>query len=100
MLAEPLWAEWKVAGGDALGLVLAATDTPTLQRMLAEHGGDFGVLTNPADVATQALDNLDKGPTWSFGVSDPNGPSPLGQLRRREAVELLSAGTRALYSTS
>jgi NAD(P)-dependent dehydrogenase (short-subunit alcohol dehydrogenase family) len=97
VLAEALWAEWKDHGVDVLGLVLGATDTPSLRRLMDEHGGDLGALADPADVALAGLDHLRDGPTWSFGLPEPTGPTPLGTLSRRQAVELLSEGTAAMY---
>jgi short-subunit dehydrogenase len=97
VLAEALWAEWRDRGVDVLALVLGATDTPALRRLMDEHGGDFGELADPADVALVGLDHLDQGPTWSFGMPDPTGPSPLGGLSRRQAVEALSAGASAMF---
>jgi short-subunit dehydrogenase len=97
VLAEALWAEWRERGVDVLALVLGATDTPSLRRLLAEHGGDFGDLALPADVARTALDHLGDGPTFSYGMPDPAGPSPLGGLPRRQAVDLLSAGSAAMH---
>ena len=64
---------------------------------MAEHGGDFGELADPVDVAVVGLDHLGDGPTWNFGMPDPTGPSPLGGLTRRQAVEALSAGASAMY---
>ncbi len=98
VLAEGLWAEWSPQGVDVLGLVLTATDTPALRRTLDELGGDLGALASPHDVAVAGLDHLGDGPTWSYGVADPTGPSPLGPLPRRDAVELLTAGARAMRS--
>jgi short-subunit dehydrogenase len=98
VLAEGLWAEWSSQGVDVLGLVLTATDTPALRRTLDELGGDLGELASPHDVATVGLDHLGDGPTWSYGVADPTGASPLGSLPRRAAVGLLTAGARAMRS--
>jgi NAD(P)-dependent dehydrogenase (short-subunit alcohol dehydrogenase family) len=97
VLAEALWAEWREHGVDVLGLVLGATDTPSLRRLMAEHGGDLGELANPVEVALAGLDHLGDGPTWSVGMPEPTGPSPLDGLSRRQAVELLSAGASAMY---
>jgi uncharacterized protein len=97
MLAESLWAEWKDDGVNVLGLVLGATDTPSLHRLMDEHGGSFGELADPADVAVLGLDHLGDGPTWNTSMPDPTGPSPLGGLSRRQAVALLSAGTASMY---
>ena len=51
VLAEGLWAEWRTSGVDVLGLVLSATDTPSLQRLLVGHTGSYGELADPDDVA-------------------------------------------------
>jgi short-subunit dehydrogenase len=96
VLAESLWAEWHDRGVDVLGLVLTAIDTPSLRRSLERHGGDLGELAPSGAVALAGLDHMGDGPTWSFGMPDPTGPSLLGGLPRRQAVELLSEGTRAL----
>lgn len=97
ILAEGLWAEWRDHGVDVLGLVLGATDTPSLRRSLQRHGGDFGELADPAEIAVVALDHLADGPTWSYGFPDPTGPFPLGGLPRRQAVELLSQASSAMH---
>ena len=100
ILAEGLWAEWHDRGVDVLGLVLGATDTPSLRRLLDRHGGDFGELADPAEVAVTGLDHLGDGPTWSYGFPEPTGAFPLGALPRRQAVELLSMGSAAMHGTS
>jgi uncharacterized protein len=99
VLAEALWAEWREKGVDVLALVLGATNTPALQRLLAEHGGDLGELAEPDEVARVGLDHLADGPTWSFGMPDPLGPAAIGGLPRRQAVELLSAGAAAMFGS-
>ncbi len=98
VLAESLWAEWRSSGVDVLGLVLGATDTPSLRRSLERLGGNMGGLADPAAVAREALDHLADGPTWSYGMPDPGGPSPLATLPRRAAVELMSAGAAAMHA--
>jgi short-subunit dehydrogenase len=90
VLAEALWAEWKPLGVDVLAMVLGATDTPSLQRVVAETGHTYGELAQPADVVRDALDHLSDGPTWICGMPDPLGASPFGALPRRQAVELMS----------
>ena len=98
LLAEGLWAEWQPHGVDVLALVLGATDTPSLRRSLETHGGQMSDLADPADVAAEAIAHLADGPTWSYGMPDPTGPSPLGGLSRRQAVELMSLGAAAMYA--
>jgi len=97
VLAESLWAEWREHGVDVLALVLGATDTPALQRLLERNGGDMGPLADPSDVAVEALDHLADGPTWSFGMPDPAGGSPFGPMARRDAVLLMSQGSAAMF---
>ena len=96
-LAEGLWAEWGPHGVDVLSLVLGQTDTPSLRRSLERHGGSFGDLADPADVAREGLDHLGDGPTWFYGMPDPAGPSPLAGLSPRQAVELMSQGSAAMF---
>lgn len=96
ILAEALWAEWRPKGVDVLALVLGATDTPSLRRSLERHGGDFGDLADPAQVAVETLDHLGDGPTWIHGSPDPEGASPFGAIPRRVGVEAMSAATGAM----
>jgi short-subunit dehydrogenase len=101
ILAEGLWAEWRSSGVDVLGLVLGRTDTPSMRRTLAAHGGVgahgevHGDFADPDDVAREALDHLADGPTWLFGSADPAGGSPFGGMRRRDAVLAMSRGAAA-----
>jgi short-subunit dehydrogenase len=88
LLAESLWAELGPRGVDVLAIVLGATDTPALRRLVGER--DIGGLAKADDVARDLLDNLGNGPTF------PPGPSPFGALARRDAVQLMSQGAAAL----
>lgn len=98
VLAEGLWIEWRPLGIDVLALVLGPTDTPSFHRSLAAHGGmTVPEMASPVDVAAATLENLPNGPTYSYGMPDPLGASPLAMLSRREAVELVSAGTDYLF---
>ena len=90
VFAESLWAEWRNSSVDVLGLVLGRTDTPSMRRIFDAHGGSGGVIADPDDVARTALDHLADGPTWIFGAADPTAGSPLGTMRRRDAVLAMS----------
>jgi short-subunit dehydrogenase len=69
---ESLWAELSPAGVDVLSIVLAATDTPAMRRMLERAGGiEIDGLADPADVALAALTRLPEGPSWVVGEDDP-----------------------------
>jgi short-subunit dehydrogenase len=95
ILAESLWAEWRDHGVDVLGLVVTATDTPSLHRVLDAKGGSYGDLADPDDVATAALEHLADGPTWMCGGGEPLGPPPFGSLTRRAAVLRMSGRASA-----
>jgi short-subunit dehydrogenase len=97
LLAEGLWAEWRTSGVDVLGLVLGATDTPSLHRVLDAKGGSYGDLADPRDVAEEALEHLADGPTWIYGSANPIGGSPFGTLSRRDAVLAMSRGASATH---
>jgi short-subunit dehydrogenase len=94
ILAEGLWAEWRASGVDVLSLVLGATDTPSLHRVLDAKGASHRDLADPADVAETALEHLADGPTWIWGAN-PSGGSPFGALSRRDAVLAMSRGATA-----
>ena len=91
ILAESLWAELRPAGVDVLSMVLGATDTPSFRRML--QGRDPGpAAASSDDVAHDMLDNLANGPTL------PAGPSPFGDVPRRDAVETRSERVAAHFA--
>jgi short-subunit dehydrogenase len=103
VFAEGLWAELRRDDVDVLSLVVGATDTPALRASLEKFGvsvdelaGTSG-LADPADVAREGLARLADGPTWQVGVPDGAGPSLLGSLPRRQAVELITQGHDALF---
>ena len=96
ILAEGLWAEWRASGVHVLGLVLGATDTPSLRRVFDAKGRAYGTLADPTDVAEEALDHLADGPTWICGSDNPTGGSPFGALPRRDAVLAMSRGANSL----
>jgi uncharacterized protein len=89
LLAESLWAELSPQGVDVLAMVLGQTDTPAFRRVL--KGREVDGMADPDDVALDMLDNLAEGPTF------PPGPSPLGPMPRRQAVELMTQYSSALH---
>ena len=89
LLAESLWAELRPQGVDVLAMVLGQTDTPAFRRVL--KGREVEGMAHPDDVALDMLDNLAEGPTF------PPGPSPLGSMPRRQAVELMTEHSSALH---
>jgi short-subunit dehydrogenase len=95
VLGEGLWAEWRELGVDVLSLVVNATDTPAIRRLMEAHGTQLDHLDDPDDVACQGLEHLDDGPTWDMGSGA--GASPVGTLSRRDAVLLYSAGTEGMF---
>jgi short-subunit dehydrogenase len=94
VFGESLWAELGPRGVDVLSLVVTATDTPAFRRLLEARGREmFDGAADPDDVAREGLEYLGDGPTWSMGMPDGAGPSMLGSLARRAAVEAMSAGS-------
>lgn len=99
ILGEALWAEWRNEGVDVLSLVLSITDTPSLRRNMDAMGGNsYGEAADPADVAEIALENLAKGPTYSWGQENTGAPSPLAGLDRRDAVLAISQAMEETHS--
>jgi uncharacterized protein len=85
-----------------LALVLGATDTPALRRLLASRGV-IGDPDDPApipdtmsaeDTAAEAVANLSNGPTWFVGDQLRVASEFLRSVGRNEAVNLMiqSAG--------
>ena len=103
VLGEALWAELHDQGVDVLSLVLGATDTPALRRLLAQRGTPTGPddttpipgLVSADQVVAEALANLANGPTWFVGDELRQSAQLLGGLPRSEAVTLMAdyAGT-------
>jgi uncharacterized protein len=97
VLGEALWAELRGDGVDALSLVVGATDTPALQKLLAERGVVLDDLADPDDVARAGLEHLGNGPTWSMGLPDGGGPGFVATLSRRDAVLGMTAGSDMIF---
>jgi short-subunit dehydrogenase len=61
VLAEGLWIELKPKGVDVLCHVIGATDTPSRKR-LDRVDKPSEIISDPEDIAAQALDNIANGP--------------------------------------
>jgi uncharacterized protein len=107
VMAESLWAELHDQGVDVLSLVLGATDTPALRKLLAERG----VLSSPDsttpipgastvdEVVDDAIANLAEGPTWFVGEMLRAGSQALGGMPRNDAVALMIEHGSSLMTT-
>jgi short-subunit dehydrogenase len=107
VMAEALWSELHDQGVDVLGLVLGATDTPALRRLLAERGvlpeGDDTTpipgASTVEEVVDDAIANLADGPTWFVGEQLREGSRQLGAMPRNDAVRLMAEHGSALMDT-
>jgi short-subunit dehydrogenase len=98
-LAEGLWAELTPYGVDVLALVVGATNTPALQKVLAASGVSGPELAEPADVARIGLEHLTDGPVCVPGELLPGAPSPGPDTagERRTLVTTASNGIRLFF---
>ncbi len=103
VMAEGLWAELHDQGVDVLVLVLGATDTPALRRILARRGmlsspGDTSPIpgaSTPEEVVADALAHLADGPTWFVGEQVREGAQKLRSLTRSDAAKAMLQMSRA-----
>jgi short-subunit dehydrogenase len=87
-LGESLWRELRSQGVDVLSLVIGATDTPTLRKVLKEHSvpAETMALSVPSEVVPAALEHLGNGPTLVYGFSDDVADTTHSATKRRERV--------------
>ncbi len=87
VLAEGLWIELKPKGVDVLCHVIGATDTPSRTRLdTVDKPGE--IISNPEDIARQALDNIANGPV----IVPPHMEDvfhTISSLPRRQATEAM-----------
>lgn len=97
VMAEALWAELHGKGVDVLALVLGATDTPALRRLMVRRGA-LSDLDDTApipgaiplnQVVTEAIANLSNGPTWFASDQLRDSARQLGTLTRSDAVKAM-----------
>ena len=99
VLGEALWSELHGQGIDVLSLVLGATDTPAMRRLLARRGSisdpDAPIpgLATPEQVVTEGLDNLSNGPTWFVGEQMRDAERRLRSMTRNDAVKAMLRAT-------
>ncbi len=95
VMAEALWSELRSQGVDVLSLVLGATDTPALRRLLVRRGvisdpdAPIPGLATPGQVVTEGLDNLSNGPTWFAGEQVRAAERRLRSMTRSDAVKAM-----------
>jgi short-subunit dehydrogenase len=87
-LGESLWRELRSQGVDVLSLVIGATDTPTLRKVLRERSFpvDTMTLSVPSEVVPAALKRLGDGPTLVYGFADDVADTTHSATKRRERV--------------
>jgi short-subunit dehydrogenase len=97
--AEGLWAELKAHGVDVLTLIMGATDTPELRRLLSEKGLPVPTgAASAAEVARQGLGQLKNGPIQNWGLpEDEQGFAPLSAAARRARVVGMDQASRAFF---
>jgi short-subunit dehydrogenase len=96
VMAEALWSELHSQGVDVLSLVLGATDTPALRRLLVRRGfisdpdAPIPGLATPEQVVTEGLDHLSNGPTWFAGEQVRDAERRLRSMTRGDAVRAMT----------
>jgi uncharacterized protein len=97
LFGESLWAELEPHDVDVLSLVLGATDTPALRRVMERAGVSLDDLADSEDVVREGIENLANGPTWSVGMPDGGGPSFFATMSRRDAVRTMTAASAEIF---
>jgi short-subunit dehydrogenase len=87
IFAEGLWVELKPKGIDVLCHVIGATRTPSWAR-LGYTGKSGEIISEPEDIAREALENLTEGPVTTPKHMEESFRT-LSAMPRREAVEMM-----------
>lgn len=101
VMAEALWAELHDMGVDVLSLVMGATDTPSLRRLMVRRGtlsdpdAPLPRLATPERVVAEGLGKLSKGPTWFVGEQVRESERRLRSMTRSDAVKAMVKGAGA-----
>jgi uncharacterized protein len=96
ILCEGLWRELGADGVDVVAVIAGATATPAHHRTGAVASAAHPQ-ADPADVARAALAALGSGPVRGASEELDAGFRSLGSLPRPQLIDLMSAGTRAVY---
>jgi short-subunit dehydrogenase len=97
LFAESLWAELHSTGVDVLSLVIGATDTPALRKVMFERGvlpapdgtDPIPGVTSAEDTVDDALAHLTEGPSRLVGQRMQQRVAMLGALDRNDAVHVM-----------
>jgi short-subunit dehydrogenase len=97
VLGDALWVELREHGVDVLAVQPGSTRTPGWES--SQPAGDDVTrvaVMEPADVVREVLDALGDGPLVVPGEGNRRAAQALGQMARRDVVELMSAVTARL----
>ena len=97
VFGEGLWSELSGTGVDVLTVILGATDTEGLRKVMVERGAIGSVedevqipgAVTSLQVAQETLDNLTNGPTWFAGDPVRDGAWHFRQMTRSDAVRAM-----------
>ncbi|MEO0604624.1 MAG: SDR family NAD(P)-dependent oxidoreductase [Myxococcota bacterium] len=99
ILGEGLWEELGPHGIDVLVSAPGATRTPNWEAVTPEHQWEKAFPLTAADVATQTLARLGRGPVMVPGRLNGAVFFVMSRLLgRRAAIRFMSANTRAIYA--
>lgn len=97
VFGDALWSELASTGVDVLTVQPGSTRTPGwLSSQPSDPGQEIMPAMDPADVVREALATLGVEPRVIPGDANKQGAELLGQLPRRQAVEMMSAITAKL----
>jgi short-subunit dehydrogenase len=88
-LGEGLWGELKPAGIDVLALCPGSTDTETHALQGIDSSKLEGMMS-PAEVAEEAMENIENGPVWICGEHNREMFSAVTSMDRREALRMMA----------
>lgn len=94
---ESLWSELRPFNVDVLCGVCAAMDTPSLQKLLDEHGRDAPPLLQPAEVVSDFLSVLGEKPVRISPYLGNDEAMAAVEQQRYEALMFMEEATKAFY---